>query len=138
MSGEIDSDSVGNFEMVPGSPLKNDIFIRIELLDNDADHGSIRIPACNDGIHTDRFGIVGQEQRMPVRKQEEVMEIGGIAVAGPIIIDDIIKRIGEYESGLRSIEIGEQSVWLPLEIERRVSGLPVREHFTECGQLDKV
>src|SRR5579872_6357517 len=93
---------IGNVQMIPTPPLKHDVLIRIDFLNNCAGNFCMRLRSrIGDYFcHIDIFRIEGFEQSMPVRQEFKVMIIGGISVAalvgrkkGTLAIDSVYNPI---------------------------------------------
>jgi len=92
-------------KVVPASPLEYHVLGRVEFLDDEAGDQCIGVTARDDGAHIDRLSIVAHQKRVTVGKQLELVEVGGVAVAGGEAVHD----------GVAAVH-GEELVGSPQEI----------------------
>jgi hypothetical protein len=77
-------------KMVPTSPFEDHILGWIEFLNDQSGNGRILFPALNDLAHVHDHRIICHQQRVAVRQELEIVQIGDIAVSSLVTIDHLV------------------------------------------------
>src|SRR6266850_5297797 len=107
---------VRDLKVVPTAPLEHYISVAIQLLNDQADDPRVVSAPDHDLTQVHDLGVVAHHEDMAVRKDDQVVSVGRIAVPALEAVHDLVASVERVVAPGGGVEIGQPTVRLQLEI----------------------
>ncbi len=93
--------------MIPRSPLKHDIPLRIQFLQNGSGNQGGRISLRDDLAHIDLAQVVTHQQHVAVREKLKIMGLGDVSIAGLDALFEGVILIQNLMNDITATRVGQ-------------------------------